>query len=311
MRETSINRRVLAAALAALLALGGLALAGPRDAASAVKPGTLTVSLKTPVSQQKLLSSGRVRARVGLGLGGSLKVVAGVVPEGGSSAKSITKSRVVRFRELGSKKTVLRLSARGRSLLADCSPKSLVVAARPIALAQSASTPVATAKASIDIDGSACAGGPGNSGSGGNGGGGGTPNGNVIPPAQPYTGPAIDTSNADRCDFLDPAVCLQPWPNDYFTVADPNSDTGRRVHLDPNSTPANKLGVHISTAELNRNDGFSPGNMIIARIPGLDNPQALANTGAVTVDHQEDYSGPNQPVVVINADTGQRQPIWT
>ena len=310
MSQASINRRVLAAALGALLALGALALAGAREA-SAVKPGTLTVSLKTPVSQQKLLQTGKVRAHVGLGLGGSLKVVAGVIPGGGSSAKPITKARVVRFPGLGTKKTALRLTARGRSLLADCSAKSLVVAARPVELAQSASTPVATAKASVRIDSPSCAGGQGNSGSGGNGGGGGTPNGNVIPPPQPYTGPAIDTSNAGRCDFLDPAVCLQPWPNDYFTVADPNSDTGRRVHLDPNSTPANKADVHISTAELNRNDGFSPGNMIIARIPGLDNPQALANTGAVTVDHQEDYSDPNQPVVVINADTGQRQPIWT
>ena len=27
-----------------------------------------------------------------------------------------------------------------------------------------------------------------------------------------------DLTNADRCDFLDPAQCLFPWPNDYFTV---------------------------------------------------------------------------------------------
>ena len=135
--------------------------------------------------------------------------------------------------------------------------------------------------------------------------------GNVIPPPQPYTGPPIDTSNADRCDFLDPAVCLQPWPNDYFTVADSDSATGRRVDLDPNSTPANKNGVHIATDELNRNDGFSPGNMIIVHIPGLDNPQALQNTAPATVDHMERYDDPDTPVVVINADTGQRQPIWT
>ncbi|MEA2504209.1 MAG: hypothetical protein QOG36_1252, partial [Actinomycetota bacterium] len=42
-----------------------------------------------------------------------------------------------------------------------------------------------------------------------------------VPSPKPYKGPPIDTSNASRCDFLDPAVCLQPWPNDYFTVADP------------------------------------------------------------------------------------------
>jgi hypothetical protein len=63
MRETSINRRVFAAALAALLALGGLALAGPRDAASAVKPGTLTVSLKTPVSPRSCRCSGTAPSR--------------------------------------------------------------------------------------------------------------------------------------------------------------------------------------------------------------------------------------------------------
>ena len=34
------------------------------------------------------------------------------------------------------------------------------------------------------------------------------------------------------CDPLDPAVCLQPFPNDYFTVADPSTDTGRRVNFD-------------------------------------------------------------------------------
>ena len=44
--------------------------------------------------------------------------------------------------------------------------------------------------------------------------------GSENPTARPYYGPAIDTSTANRCDFLDPTVCLQPWPNDYYTVAD-------------------------------------------------------------------------------------------
>jgi hypothetical protein len=158
MSQVSTNRRVLAAALGALLVLGALALAGPRQAASAVKPGTLTVSLKTPVSQQKLLSTGKFKVRVGLGLVGTVKVAAGVLPDGSSSAKRITKARVVRFRKLGTKKARLRLSARGRSLLADCSAKLLVVAARPIALARSASSSVATAQTPIQIDSAACAG---------------------------------------------------------------------------------------------------------------------------------------------------------
>jgi hypothetical protein len=132
-----------------------------------------------------------------------------------------------------------------------------------------------------------------------------------VPAPKPYTGPPIDTSNADRCDFLDPAVCLQPWPNDYFTVPDRSTDTGRRLSLRAASMPANKLGAHIDPAEYNRADGFSPGSLITVRVPGLDNPRAFANTGAVSVDQMERYSDQDQPVVLIDAATGRRQPIWT
>src|SRR4051812_42916407 len=133
----------------------------------------------------------------------------------------------------------------------------------------------------------------------------------TVPKPRPYTGPPIDTSNSDRCDFLDPAVCLQPWPNDYFTVPDPSTDTGHRLNLNINSMPANKASLHIDPTEYNRLDGFSPGNLISVRIPGLDNPQAFRNTGAVSIDDMAAYSKPNQPVVVINADTGRRQPVWS
>src|SRR5690242_9430657 len=46
--------------------------------------------------------------------------------------------------------------------------------------------------------------------------------------------PAASAQQADlgRCDPLDPSVCLQPWPNDYFTVPDKSTDTGLRVNLD-------------------------------------------------------------------------------
>jgi len=115
----------------------------------------------------------------------------------------------------------------------------------------------ATATARVTIDTAACAGQGslgtgGNGGNGGNSGGAGTSNGNVIPPRQPYAGPAIDTSNSDRCDFLDPAVCLQPWPNDYFTVADSSTDTGRRLNLQSDSMPKNQpLGAPVGVTPIN------------------------------------------------------------
>ena len=89
--------------------------------------------------------------------------------------------------------------------------------------------------------------------------------------------------NADRCDPFDPSVCLYPWPNDYFTRADPTAATGVRLNMNLLSMPRNAAGKPIDPTEYNRNDGFSPGNLIALHVPGLDNPQAFARTGAVPI----------------------------
>ena len=120
----------------------------------------------------------------------------------------------------------------------------------------------------------------------------------------------IDTSNADRCDYMDPTVCLQPWPNDYFTRDDPTTDTGRRLNLNIESMPANKKGVHADPTDINRADGFSPGNLITVKIPQVETKAAFDNTGFVPVNDLHRYADANQPAVVIDAATGQRQPIF-
>jgi hypothetical protein len=134
--------------------------------------------------------------------------------------------------------------------------------------------------------------------------------GSENPTARPYFGPPIDTSNADRCDFLDPRVCLQPWPNDYFTVPDSSTDTGRRLHLNVNSMPANRFGTHIDPTDFNRADGFSPGNLITVKVPQVETQAAFDNSGFVPVNNLHRYDDDNQPVVVIDAATGERQPIF-
>jgi hypothetical protein len=125
---------------------------------------------------------------------------------------------------------------------------------------------------------------------------------------KPYT--PVPVENADRCDFLDPAVCLQPFPNDYFTVNDPDTATGKRLNLNVESMPANIHDVHIDPTDINRADGFSPGNLITIKIPGLDTPAAFDNTGLISENDLHAYDDPDQPVIVINAETGERQPIW-
>jgi hypothetical protein len=134
--------------------------------------------------------------------------------------------------------------------------------------------------------------------------------GSENPTPRPYYGPPIDTSNSDRCDFMDPALCLQPWPNDYFTVADSSTDTGRRLNLNTNSMPANNNGVHADPTDINRADGFSPGNLITVKIPQVETQAAFENTGFVPITNLHRYDDDNQPVVVIDAATGERQPVF-
>jgi hypothetical protein len=125
-------------------------------------------------------------------------------------------------------------------------------------------------------------------------------------------------SKAKRCDPIDPADCMFPFPNDYFTreVAAPAADraagyTGRRIDFNLLSMPRNRFGVPINPLDYGRNDGFSPGNMIITHVPGLNSQAAFDRTGAVPITDIGRYDDRDQPVVVIDAETGERQPIWS
>ncbi len=108
------------------------------------------------------------------------------------------------------------------------------------------------------------------------------------------------------CDPLDPAVCLQPWPNDFFTRPDASTPTGKRLALPLLGMPRNAAGVPIRPDEYNRNDGFSPGSPIHTFVPGLD----FGRTGLVPLTDMARAFDADQPAVVIDAATGERQLIW-
>lgn len=118
---------------------------------------------------------------------------------------------------------------------------------------------------------------------------------------------------APSCDNFDPSVCLQPFPNDYFTALDAQTKTGRRINFSILAMPRNAVGKPIDPTEWNRNDGFSPGSLITLHIPGLDNQQALNETGGVPISDLAAYQAPNAPIVVIDASNPARPrwPIWT
>jgi hypothetical protein len=121
----------------------------------------------------------------------------------------------------------------------------------------------------------------------------------AVPPA----GAADAGIPSGACDPIDPAVCLQPWPNDYFTVADASTPTGRRLDLDPLSMPRNRAGKPIDLTDMNQADGFSPGNPIVTRVPGLDNPEAFRRTGAVPITDMARYADRDHPIRQENGQT--------
>jgi hypothetical protein len=114
-------------------------------------------------------------------------------------------------------------------------------------------------------------------------------------------------SFASGCDPIDPSACMLPFPNDFFTKPDRSTPTGRRVAFDLGSMPRNVAGRPIDPTDWNRADGFSPGSQIVTYVPGLD----LSKTGAVPITDIGAYSERDAPVVVIDAASGRRWPIWT
>jgi len=108
------------------------------------------------------------------------------------------------------------------------------------------------------------------------------------------------------CDPTDTAACLLPFPNDFFTVADASTDTGRRVNFNVLAMPRNVAGKPIDPTEWNRNDGFSPGTPVLTVVPGLD----VAKTGIAGVDDIGASLAPDAPIVLINAATGARHPYF-
>ncbi|NND69416.1 MAG: hypothetical protein HKN19_17630, partial [Halioglobus sp.] len=117
----------------------------------------------------------------------------------------------------------------------------------------------------------------------------------------------VETTDAGRCEILDQLNCLFPFPSNQFLVPDEGTDTGWRVNLHIDSMPRNKQDVPVDPAEWNRNDGFSPSQMIVTQVPGLD----LEQTGAPRLVDLTESLAADSPVQVIRASTGERHLIFS
>ncbi len=293
------DRRVALTALALVAVSGALLIHGQAAASAGHKHGrglpALSVKLLSS-GQRPILRTGRIRVRVRTRHPGLLRVYATARVAGRpASTIVLTRTATVRIRRPGKWRTLtLKLVRAGRQALSGCA-SSRLLQARAALLHGKRHTPgrqARSARRRLAVVASFCSRSPAS-------GGGAT--------AKPIS---YSAPNADRCDVIDPAVCLQPFPNDYFTVPDKTTHTGIRVDLNILSMPANKAGKPIDPGDINRNDGFSPGSPIVTHVPGLDNPQAVAKTGIVPINDLARAYDASQPVVVINAKTLQRQLIW-
>src|SRR4051795_2860899 len=118
---------------------------------------------------------------------------------------------------------------------------------------------------------------------------------------------ALAAPASANCDNLDPAVCLQPFPNNFFTKPSTKTDTGLKVNFALTDMPRNAAGKPIQPGQWNRNDGFSPGSLITTLVPGLD----LAKTHGVPINDLARSYDKDAAVVVIDAKTLERNLIWT
>ncbi len=131
--------------------------------------------------------------------------------------------------------------------------------------------------------------------------------------APPRVHPAAATSVAPAadCQPYSGTPCLLPFPDNRLTRRDASTPTGVRLALPADAMPVNSSGVAIGTGEYDRNDGFSPGSALILHIPGLDNPQAFAQTHPVGLLNMAATFDRRAPIVVIDEATGRRQLIFS
>lgn len=107
------------------------------------------------------------------------------------------------------------------------------------------------------------------------------------------------------CDPIAYDYCALPYPSSFYLREDPTTVTGWRVHLGATTIPKTRnFDIQPDPAYWNELDGFSPMGPMLARFPSLsvDNLPGHDDIGASLLDDSN--------VVVFDAETGERQPVW-
>jgi hypothetical protein len=114
---------------------------------------------------------------------------------------------------------------------------------------------------------------------------------------------------AAPCDPLDPAHCLFPFSNDYFSVGDVSAPSGRRLSFARDAMPTSVEGVgaiQVDPQKWNRVDGFSVGPTLLFQNEQLD----LAMSAATPLTDLGASLEADAGVVILDAETGAQQLLW-
>ncbi len=281
-------------AIAALVAVTAPVVTADAAAKAKAKAPAAVRVQSVEVAQSALLDRGAL-VRLAVRRTTRVRVVVTARRRGARTTPVVSRAfdRVVRP---GRRTVVVKLSVAGRRTLGTCDARTLGVTVLRVRGRAGRATRIARTTRTLRLDRSRCRGGVG------------------VPakPGREAAEPAVDltTSDADRCDFVDPAACLLPFPNDRYTVPDTATATGRRLALTLASMPSNVAGKPMEPVDQNRGDGFSPGSLITTKVPGLESAEAAAANRLVPIDDLERAFDRDQRVLVINARTKERHLIW-
>jgi hypothetical protein len=280
LRNTAAISRAVACCAAIALVLT-LAVAGPATASKHGKSGKPKVTLLT-TSQSALTDGGKLEVKVKSKR--KLKTKLSVALEQGGEKTAIAKPKTLKLKKGKPLTAHFAIKDKAEPLLRSCLETRLKATADY--KAKHGKRMTVTDKAKMKRDPARCDG------------------------SDPV---GVEVATADRCDPISAPgeQCLFPYPNDFYTRPDSSTPTGLRLDLKAASMPTNAHGVPVDPTELNTSDGFSPGAPIVVRVPGMDTPDAFAQTDPVPITDMDESFDADQPIVVIDADTGQRQLIWT
>lgn len=124
----------------------------------------------------------------------------------------------------------------------------------------------------------------------------------------------LQDAEARGCDFLDAAHCLLPFPNNHFTRPVADSETGRQIALNPLAMPRNVVGRPMDVSDLNRADGFSPGQPVLVRVPGLSLEATGRQRPVPRLGRDGDVLAglhPDAAILIYDVTAGQPHLIWS